>query len=94
MVDDTNPHIIGITESWVNNDITDVELLLEGCAVFRKDIMGRRGGECYYTSRQLYQHMKCSYRSRLQLGHVVQTSYRTYNSYRWRSRPISMVVPT
>ena len=44
MVDDIKPHIIGITESWANNDITDAELGLEGYAMFRKDGMGRRGG--------------------------------------------------
>ena len=43
MVDDIKPHIIGITESWANNDITDAELGLAGYAMFRKDIMGRRG---------------------------------------------------
>ena len=44
MVDDIKPHIIGITESWANNDITDAGLGLEGYAMFRKDRMGRRGG--------------------------------------------------
>ena len=44
MVDDIKPHIIGITESWANNDITDAELGLEGYAMFRKDRMGKRGG--------------------------------------------------
>ena len=44
MVDDIQPHIIGITETWANNDITDAELGLEGYAMFRKDRMGRRGG--------------------------------------------------
>ena len=44
MVDDITPHIIGITESWANNDITDAELGLERYAMFRKDRMGRRGG--------------------------------------------------
>ena len=44
MVDDIKPHIIGITETWANNDITDAELGLEGYAMFRKDRMGRRGG--------------------------------------------------
>ena len=44
MVDDIKPHIIGITESWTNNAITDAELGLEGYAMFRKDIMGRMGG--------------------------------------------------
>ena len=44
MVDDIKPHILGITESWAHNYITDAELGLEGYAMFRKDRMGRRGG--------------------------------------------------
>ena len=44
MVDDVKPHIIGITESWANNDITYAELGLEGYVMFRKDRIGRRGG--------------------------------------------------
>ena len=44
MVEDTDPHIIGITESWANKDILDSELGLNGYAMFRKDRIGRRGG--------------------------------------------------
>ena len=44
MVDDIKPHIIGITESWANNDITDAELGLAGYVMFRKDRMGMIGG--------------------------------------------------
>ena len=44
MVDDIKPHIIGITESWANNDITNAELGLEGYVMFRKARIGRRGG--------------------------------------------------
>ena len=44
MVDDIKPHIIGITESWAHNDITDAELGLEGYVMFSKDRIGRRGG--------------------------------------------------
>ena len=44
MVDDIKPHIIGITESWAYNDITDAELGLEGYVMFMKDRMGKRGG--------------------------------------------------
>ena len=44
IVDDIKPHIIGITESWANNDITDAELGLEGYVMFKKDRMGKRGG--------------------------------------------------
>ena len=44
MVDDINTIIIGITESWANNDITYSELGLVGYVMFRKDRIGRRGG--------------------------------------------------
>ena len=44
MVDDIKPHIIDITESWANNDITYAELGLGGYVLFRKDTIGRRGG--------------------------------------------------
>ena len=64
MVDDIKPHIIGITESWANNDITDAELGLEGYVMFRKDRMGKGEEEFYCTSRKLYQHMKYSYRKK------------------------------
>ena len=36
MVDEIKPHIIGITESWANNDITDAELGLEGYVMFKE----------------------------------------------------------
>ena len=71
MVSEIKPHIIGITESWTNNDITDAELGLEGYVMFRKDIVGRRGDECYYTSRKLYQHMNYSYRR----NHIAMRPY-------------------
>ena len=44
MVEDIDPHIIGITESWANTDITDAELGLTGYVMFRRDQIGRRGG--------------------------------------------------
>ena len=44
IVEDTDPHIIGITESWANTDITDAELGLIGYVMFRSDRIGRRGG--------------------------------------------------
>ena len=37
MVEDTDPHIIGITESWANIDITDAKLRLKGYVMFRRD---------------------------------------------------------
>ena len=44
MVEDIDPHIIGIPESWANTDITDAELGLTGYVMFRRDRIGRRGG--------------------------------------------------
>ena len=44
MVEDIDPHIIGITESWANTDITDAALGLIGYVMFRKYRIGRRGG--------------------------------------------------
>ena len=44
MVEDIDPHITGITESWANADITDAELGLTGYVMFRRDRIGRRGG--------------------------------------------------
>ena len=44
MVDDIKRHLIGITESWANNGITDAELGLEGYVMFRKYRIGRSGG--------------------------------------------------
>ena len=37
IVEDTDPHIIGITESWANKDISDAELGLTGYILFRGD---------------------------------------------------------
>ena len=44
MLEDIDPHIIGITESWANIDISDAELGLTGYVMFRRDRIGRRGG--------------------------------------------------
>ena len=49
MVHDSDPHIIGIAESWTNKDITDAELGLEVYVMFRNDRMGRRGGVLLYV---------------------------------------------
>ena len=37
MVTDIDPHVIGITESWANNDIVDAESAMTGYVMFRKD---------------------------------------------------------
>ena len=37
MVEDIDPHIIGITESWANKDVANAELGLTGSIMFRRD---------------------------------------------------------
>ena len=56
MVEDIDPHIIGITESWAN--ITDAELGLTEYVMFRRDRIGRRGGELFYMLNNLFRLMK------------------------------------
>ena len=54
MVDDIKPHIIGITESWAHNDITDAELGLEGYVMFMKTESDMPPGtDCPYPIRIL-----------------------------------------
>ena len=66
MVGDIKPHIIGITESWANNDITDAELGLEGYVMFRKDRMGKKGGGVLlYIKETIPAYMTVTGRSRL-----------------------------
>ena len=54
MVEDTDPHIIGISESWANTDTTYAELELTGYIMFRRDRVEIRGGELFYTLKNLY----------------------------------------
>ena len=59
MVEDIDPHIIGITESWANIDITDAEFGLTGYVMFRKDRIGRRGGGVIlYVKKNLFRRIK------------------------------------
>ena len=44
MVEDTDPHIIGIIDSWANINIADAELGLTVYVMFRRDRIRRRGG--------------------------------------------------
>ena len=44
MVEDIDPHIVGITESWATTDISEAELEMTRYDMFRKDRLGRRGG--------------------------------------------------
>ena len=54
MVEDIDPHKLGITESWANTDITDAELGLTGYVMFRRDRIGRReGGVILYVKEYI-----------------------------------------
>ena len=54
-VEDIDPHIIDITESWANTDITYAELGLTGYVMFRRDRIGRRGGELFLYVKESIQ---------------------------------------
>ena len=43
MIKDSNPYLIGITESWAITDMSDAELGMTGYVMFRKDKIGRNG---------------------------------------------------
>ena len=44
MVEDTDPHIIDMTESWATTDISAAKLGMTRYVMFKKDRLGRRGG--------------------------------------------------
>jgi hypothetical protein len=46
-VETLRPDLVGITESFVNEDISDSELNIEGYDMFRKDRTGGHKGEGY-----------------------------------------------
>ena len=57
MVENINPHIIGIIESWATTDISDAELRMTGYVMFRKDRIGKRKGGvilCIITIKSTY----------------------------------------
>ena len=53
MVEDIDPHIIGTTESWANEDISYAELGLTGYVMFRRDRIGRRGWGVVYIKESI-----------------------------------------
>ena len=44
LVNEHKPDIIGISESWTSDQITEAELRLDGYYIFRRDRKGKRGG--------------------------------------------------
>ena len=54
MVEDIDPHIIGITESWANTDITVAELGLTAYVMYMRDGIGRKvGGVILYVKESI-----------------------------------------
>ena len=43
MIEDSNPYVIGITESWATTDTSDAELGMTRYVMFRKYIIGNSG---------------------------------------------------
>ena len=90
MVDDIKPHIVGITESWVNNDITNAELGLEGYVMFRKDRIGIRGGGVLLYIKDTIPAYEVQLQEEADGNEtMVQLSNRTYTSYHWSSISLS-----
>ena len=57
LASEQSPDIIAITESWMNSDIPDASVSLNGYTLFRKDRLdtknGRGGGILLYTKTEL-----------------------------------------
>ena len=71
IVEDTDPHIIGITESRANTDITNDELGLTGYVMFRRDRIGRRGGGVILYVKESIQAFEIKLESEAEYNEVV-----------------------
>ena len=92
MVDDIKAHIIGITESWAKNHITNAELGLEGYVMFRKDRIGRRGGGVLLYIKDTIPAYDVQLQEEADCNEAIWCnliSYRTYSSYHWSSISLS-----
>ena len=59
MVDDIDPDVISITESWANKDIVNSELALTCYVMLRNDRRERRGGGLFFfILKNVSKHMK------------------------------------
>ena len=91
MVEDIDPHIIGITELWANTDITDAELGLTGYVMFRRDRIGRRGGGVIlYVKESIHAYeIKLEREADCDEACLVQNSFRKFKINYWISLPKS-----
>ena len=80
MVADIDPNVIGITESWGNKDIVDVELALTGYAIFRKDRRERRGGGVIVYIKEFIQAYEITLKSEADCEEAIWCNIVTRNS--------------
>ena len=80
MVADINPRVIGITESWANNDILDAELALTGYVMFRKDRRERRGGGVILYIKEYIQAYEITLKSEADCEEAIWCNIVTRNS--------------
>ena len=79
MVEDIDPHIIGITESWATPDISDAELGMTGYVMFRKDRLGRRGGGVILYIKKSIQAYEIKLEKEAECEEAVGLVYRSSN---------------
>ena len=89
MVEDIDSHIIGITESWANTDITDAELGLTGYVMFRRDRIGRRGGGVVLYVKESIQAHEIKLEREADYDEAVwyKNSFRKFKINYWTSLP-------
>ena len=80
MVTDSDPHVIGITESWANKDIVDAELALPGYVMFRKDRRERRGGRVITYIKESIQAYEITLKSEADCEEAIWCNIVTRNS--------------
>ena len=81
-----------IPESWANNDITNAELGLEGCVMFRKDRIGRRGGGVLLYIKDTIPAYEVQLQEKADCNEAIWCNLVTghmYNSYHWSSISLS-----
>ena len=80
MVAYIDPHVIGITESWANEDIVDAELALTGYVMFRKDRRERRGGGVIFYIKESIQAYEITLKSEADSVEAIWCNIVTRNS--------------
>jgi len=80
MVEDSDPHIIGITESWVTTDISDAELGATRYVMFKKHRLGRRGGGVVLYIKECIQAYEIKFEKEAECDEAVWCNIATGNS--------------